>query len=61
MHGLYAKNFAVLLMLLLTVAQLSVWDRASMGFVAETDQKLNHNLAADLAARFSRHLADNLD
>jgi signal transduction histidine kinase len=62
-RSLYWKVSAVLLLLLLVLAvvQRTVWDRASMGFMAETDQKLNQTLAADLAKRFSPFMADSLD
>ncbi len=63
MRSIYTKISAVLLVLLLGLAlvQLAVWDRTFTGFVAETDQKLNRSLAADLAKKFSPHLADSLD
>lgn len=63
MSSIYAKISAVLLVLLLALAlvQLGLWDRTFTSFVAETDQKLNRSLAADLAGKFSPHLADSLD
>lgn len=63
MRSLYWKVSAVLLLLLLGLAviQRTVWDSASMGFMAETDQKLNQTLAEDLAKRFAPFLTDSLD
>ena len=53
MRSLYWKVSAVLLLLLLLLAvvQRSVWNEASTGFMAETDQKLNHGLAGDRPTR----------
>ena len=63
MRSLYWKVSAVLLLLLLILAvvQRTVWDQASIGFMAETDQKLNQTLADDLSKRFAPFLADSLD
>lgn len=63
MRSLYWKVSAVLLLLLLILAvvQRKLWDQASLGFMAETDQKLNQTLADDLSKRFAPFLADSLD
>lgn len=63
MRSLYWKVSGVLLLLLigLAVVQRAVWDETSTGFMAETDQKLNRTLAADLAERFAPFLRDSLD
>ena len=49
MSSLYWKVSAVLLLLLLALAviQRTVWDDASMEFIAETDQKLNRTLVCN--------------
>jgi len=63
MRSLYWKVSAVLLLLLLILAvvQRTVWNTASLGFMAETDQKLNQSLAEDLAKRFAPFMSDSLD
>jgi signal transduction histidine kinase len=62
-NSLYGKIAGIFLVLLLVlgVAQWQVWLRASMDFATETEQKLNRDLARDLAERFAPFLKDSLD
>lgn len=62
-NSLYGKVSAIFLLLLLIIGavQLRVFLQTSMEFAAEADQKLNHDLARDLAKHFEPFLADSLD
>lgn len=63
LNSLYGKVSAIFLLLLLLIGavQLRIFLQTSMEFAAEADQKLNHNLARDLAKHFEPFLADSLD
>jgi len=63
LNSLYAKISIIFLLLLLALGtvQLLVALNASMGFVQETDQKLNRNLATQLAERFRPFLDQGPD
>ncbi|NKB70899.1 MAG: HAMP domain-containing protein [Candidatus Latescibacteria bacterium] len=58
LNSLYGRIAAIFLVLLLVLGlvQSRISLSASMEFAAETDQKLNRNLAADLAKRFAPYL-----
>ena len=58
LNSLYGRIAAIFLVLLLVLGlvQLQISLNASMEFAAETDQKLNRSLAADLAKRFAPYL-----
>ncbi|HIG53409.1 MAG TPA: HAMP domain-containing histidine kinase [Candidatus Latescibacteria bacterium] len=62
-NSLYGKISAIFLLLLLVIGavQVRVFLQTSMEFAAEADQKLNHDLARDLAKHFEPFLADSLD
>jgi len=61
-HTLYGKISAAFLVLLLIlgIVQTLVSVHSSMRFVDESDQKLNLNLARDLAKEFTPFLADSI-
>ncbi len=61
-HSLYGRISAVFLLLLalLGAVQTFVALRSSMAFVSESDQKLNVNLARDLAKEFRPFLQDSI-
>jgi len=61
-HTLYGKISAAFLVLLLIlgIVQTLVSVRSSMRFVDESDQKLNLNLARDLAKEFTPFLKDSI-
>ncbi len=61
--SLYAKIAAVFLILLLFQGMIHILlsVNSSMNFVIETDQKLNRDLARDLAKEFRPFLQDSLD
>jgi signal transduction histidine kinase len=62
-NSLYGKISAVflVLLLLLGVVQIFVSVNLSLNFVKESDQKLNRQLAHDLAKEFSPFLKDSID
>jgi signal transduction histidine kinase len=61
-HTLYGKISAVFLVLLLILGLIQTWVsvHSSMNFVNESDQKLNLNLARDLAKEFTPFLEDSI-
>jgi signal transduction histidine kinase len=61
-HTLYGKISAVFLVLLLILGLIQTWVsvHSSMNFVNESDQKLNLNLARDLAKEFTPFLKDSI-
>jgi signal transduction histidine kinase len=63
LNRFYFRLSAILLLLLVTagVIQLSVTLDSYRDFVRESDQRLNHALAANLARAFQPFLADSLD
>lgn len=63
LNSLYGKVSGIFLLVLLGLGsvQLYLYLQTSLEFAAETDQKLNRKLAADLAKRFSPYLEDGLD
>ncbi len=62
LRTLYGKISAVFLLLLLTLGLVQTWVsvHSSMRFVDESDQKLNLNLARDLAKEFTPFLKDSI-
>lgn len=62
MHSLYGKISAVFLLLLALLGAVHAYValRSSMNFVSESDQKLNVNLARDLATEFRPFLQDSI-
>lgn len=62
-HSLYWKiaGIFLVLILILGMVQWRVGRRAFAEFAAETDQRLNRQLAQDLAARFARFLGEDAD
>ncbi len=61
-HTLYGKISAVFLLLLLVLGLIQTWVsvHSSMNFISESDQKLNLNLARDLAKEFTPFLKDSI-
>jgi len=62
LRTLYGKISVVFLLLLLTLGLVQTWVsvQSSMRFVDESDQKLNLNLARDLAKEFTPFLKDSI-
>lgn len=62
-HTLYGKISAAFLVLLMILGLIQTWVsvQSSMNFVNESDQKLNLNLARDLAKEFTPFLKDSID
>ncbi len=63
LNSLYGKVSGIFLLVLLGLGgvQLHLYLQTSIEFAAETDQKLNRQLAADLAKRFSPYLDEHFD
>jgi len=62
-HSIYGKISIIFLLLLIILGavQIVLLINFSSEFFTESDQKLNKNLAADLAAKFKPYLEDTLD
>jgi len=63
LNSLYGKVSGIFLLVLLGLGgvQLYLYLQTSIEFAAETDQKLNRQLAADLAKRFKPYLEERFD
>ncbi|MFT7692784.1 MAG: hypothetical protein ACI8P2_001406, partial [Candidatus Latescibacterota bacterium] len=63
LNSLYGKVSGIFLLVLLGLGgvQLYLYLQTSIEFAAETDQKLNRQLAANLAERFKPYLEERFD